>query len=154
MLKKFKDLSEKEVLAIAIAAEEEDGRIYGEFADALREEYPATAEMFEEMRQEEVGHRDRLFEMFRQRFGDHIPLIRRENVKGFLQRRPVWLVRPLGVKVARKQAELMEMEASRFDARAASRTTDASTRELLNQLADEERKHTRTASALDRKSVV
>src|ERR1700687_1608358 len=91
MLKKFKDLTEKEILAIAIAAEEEDGRIYGEFADALREEYPSTAQMFEEMREEEVGHRDRLFAMFRQRFGEHIPLIRRENVKGFLQRRPVWL---------------------------------------------------------------
>ncbi len=151
MLKKFKDLTEKEILAIAIAAEEEDGRIYGEFADALREEYPATAEMFEEMREEEVGHRDRLFEMFRQRFGDRIPLIRRENVKGFLQRRPVWLVRPLGVKVARKQAELMEMEASRFYARAASRTTDVSTRELLNKLGDEERKHERTAGELEEK---
>src|SRR5256712_7986188 len=151
MLKKFKDLTEKEILAIAIAAEEEDGRIYGEFADALRDEYPSTAEMFEEMRQEEVGHRDRLFEMFRQRFGDHIPLIRRENVKGFLQRKPVWLVRPVGVKVARKQAELMELEASRFYARAASRTTDVSTRELLNKLADEERKHERTAGELEEK---
>ena len=151
MLKKFKDLTEKEILAIAIAAEEEDGRIYGEFADALRDEYPSTAQMFEEMREEEVVHRDRLFTMFRQRFGDHIPLIRRENVKGFLQRRPVWLVRPLGVKVARKQAELMEMEATRFYARAASRTADASTRELLNKLADEERKHTQTAGELDEK---
>jgi rubrerythrin len=89
--------------------------------------------------------------MFRQRFGDHIPLIRRENVKGFLQRRPVWLVRPLGVNVARKQAELMEMEAGRFYARAASRTTDASTRELLNKLGDEERKHKQTAGALEEK---
>src|SRR6267143_2593228 len=151
MLKKFKDLTEKEILAIAIAAEEEDGRIYGEFADALREEYPSTAQLFEEMREEEVGHRDRLFEMFRHRFGDRIPLIRRENVKGFLQRRPVWLVRPLGVKVARKQAEVMEMEASRFYARAASRTTDVSTRELLNKLADEERKHERTAGELEEK---
>jgi rubrerythrin len=151
MLKKFKDLSEKEILAIAIAAEEEDGRIYGEFADALRDEYPSTADMFEEMRQEEVGHRDRLFAMFRHRFGDHIPLIRRENVKGFLTRKPVWLVRPLGVKIARKQAELMELEASRFYARAASRTTDVSTRELLNKLADEERKHERTAGELEEK---
>ena len=100
MLKKFKELTEKEILAIAIAAEEEDGRIYGEFADALRDEYPSTAQMFEEMRAEEVVHRDRLFEMFRQRFGDHIPLIRRENVKGFLTRKPVWLVRPLGVSSA------------------------------------------------------
>src|SRR5256712_10585695 len=107
MLKKFKDLTEKEILAIAIAAEEEDGRIYGEFADALRDEYPSTAEMFEEMRQEEVGHRDRLFEMFRQRFGDHIPLIRRGNVKGFLQREPVWLVRAPGGEGAREQAGVM-----------------------------------------------
>jgi len=151
MLKKFKDLTEKEILAVAIAAEEEDGRIYGEFADALREEYPSTAEMFEEMREEEVVHRDRLIATFRQRFGEHIPLIRRENVKGFLQRRPVWLIRPLGVKVARKQAELMEMEAQRFYQRAASRTTDASTRELLNQLADEERKHIQTAGELEEK---
>src|SRR5260370_34153686 len=112
MLKKFKELTEKEILAIAISAEEEDGRIYGEFADALREEYPSTAEMFEEMRAEEVVHRDRLFEMFRQRFGDHIPLIRRENVKGFLQRKPVWLVRALGVKVGRKPTVVVEMEAS------------------------------------------
>src|SRR6266851_6765361 len=151
MLKKFKDLTEKEILAIAIAAEEEDGRIYGEFADALRDEYPSTAQMFEEMRAEEAVHRDRLFEMFRQRFGEHIPLIRRENVKGFLQRKPVWLVRPLGVKVARKQAELMELEAQRFYHKAASRTADASTRELLNQLADEERKHTQTAGELEEK---
>src|SRR2546429_444261 len=87
MLKKFKDLTEKEILAIAIAAEEEDGRIYGEFADALRDEYPATAEMFEEMRREEVGHRDRLFEMFRQRFGERIPLIRRGKWIGMLRPR-------------------------------------------------------------------
>src|SRR5438552_6900305 len=151
MLKKFKDLTEKEILAIAIGAEEEDGRIYGDFADALREEYPSTAEMFEDMRKEEAVHRDRLIAMFRQRFGEHIPLIRRENVKGFLERKPVWLVRPLGVKVARRQAELMELEASRFYARAASRTTDLSTRELLNKLADEERKHERAAGELEEK---
>jgi erythrin-vacuolar iron transport family protein len=151
MLKKFKDLTEKEILAIAISAEEEDGRIYGEFADALREDYPSTAEMFEEMRAEEALHRDRLTEMFRKRFGEHIPLIRRENVKGFLERKPVWLIRPLGVKVARKQAEVMEMEAQRFYDRAAMRTSDVSTRELLNMLADEERKHFRTAGELEEK---
>src|SRR6202048_4297566 len=149
MLKKFKDLTEKEILALAISSEEEDGRIYGEFADALRESYPATATMFEEMREEEVVHRDRLLAMFRQHFGDHIPLIRRENVKGFLTRRPNWLVRPLGVNVARRQAEVMELEAQRFYQRAIARTTDASTRELLNKLADEERKHTQTAGNLE-----
>ena len=97
MLKKFKELTEKEILAIAISAEEEDGRIYGEFADALRESYPATATMFEEMRSEEAIHRDRLLTLFQKRFGDHLPPIRREDVRGFLQRRPVWMMRPLGV---------------------------------------------------------
>src|SRR5260370_10515440 len=123
MLKKFKDLTEKEILAIAIAAEEEDGRIYGEFADALREEYPSTADMFEAMRLEEVGHRDRLFEMFRQRFGEHIPLIRRENVKGVRTRRPVWVGRPLGGKGAREQAGLVGMGARRIYPGAASAAT-------------------------------
>src|SRR5271170_4919304 len=151
MLKKFKDLSEKEILALAIASEEEDGRIYGEFADALRETYPSTAQMFEEMRDEEVVHRDRLFAMFRERFGERIPLIRRENVKGFITRRPTWLVRPLGVNVARRQAREMEMEAARFYAKAVTRVTDASTRELLNKLADEERKHQATAGDLEEK---
>ena len=151
MLKKFKDLSEREILALAIASEEEDGRIYGEFADALRESYPATADMFEGMREEEAVHRDRLIEMFRQRFGERIPLIRRENVKGFIKRNPTWLVRPLGVNVARRQAEVMEMEAQRFYQKAIARTEDASTRELLNKLADEERKHSQAAGELEEK---
>jgi rubrerythrin len=151
MLKKFKDLTEREILALAISSEEDDGRIYGEFADALRESYPATADMFEGMREEEVVHRDRLIAMFRQRFGERIPLIRRENVKGFIKRNPTWLVRPLGVNVARRQAEVMEMEAERFYQKAITRTEDASTRELLNKLADEERKHTQAAGELEEK---
>jgi rubrerythrin len=151
MLKKFKDLTEREILAISIANEEEDGRIYGEFADALRESYPATAEMFEEMRQEEAGHRDRLLALFRQRFGDQIPPIRREDVRGFLKRRPVWMIRPLGVRTARRRAEIMEMEASRFYERAATRSTDVATRELLNTLADEERKHSQAAGTYEEK---
>jgi rubrerythrin len=151
MQKQFKDLTEREILALAIQNEEEDGRIYGEFADALRESYPATADMFEEMRVEEAGHRDRLFEQFRGRFGEHIPPIRREDVKGFLQRRSLWLVRPLGVNAARKHAQLMEMEAVRFYQRSADRVTHAGTRELLNKLADEERKHTETAGNLQEK---
>ncbi|HEY2456449.1 MAG TPA: ferritin family protein [Candidatus Acidoferrum sp.] len=151
MLKRFKDLTEKEILALAISNEEEDGRIYGEFADALRESYPNTAEVFEEMRAEEAGHRDRLLVMYQERFGNHISPIRREDVRGFLQRRPVWMMRPLGVKVARRQAEVMEMEATRFYQRAASRTTDLPMRELLNHLADEERKHTQAASSYGEK---
>jgi erythrin-vacuolar iron transport family protein len=148
-LKKFKDLTEREILALAIQNEEEDGRIFGEFADQLRESYPATAQMFEEMREEEAAHRDRLFATFRERFGDYIPLIRRENVKGFLQRKPLWLVRPLGVNAARKHAQMMEMEAVRFYQKAASRVSHAPTRELLNRLADEERKHSTTAGELE-----
>jgi rubrerythrin len=151
MQKKFKALTEREILALAIQNEEEDGRIYGEFADALRESYPATADMFEEMRVEEAGHRDRLFQEFRGRFGEHIPPIRREDVKGFLQRRPIWMVRPLGVNAARKHAQVMEMEAVRFYQRAANRVQHAGTRELLNKLADEERKHTETAGNLEEK---
>src|SRR6266576_2775925 len=151
MQKKFKDLTEREILALAIQNEEEDGRIYSEFADALRESYPATADMFEEMRAEEVGHRNRLYEEVRGRFGEHIPPIRREDVKGFLQRRPLWLVRPMGVNAARKHAQVMEMEAVRFYQRAASRVSHLGTRELLNKLADEERKHTETAGNLEEK---
>ena len=151
MLKKFKDLSEREILALAIQNEEEDGRIFGEFADQLRESYPATARMFEEMREEEAAHRDRLYATFRERFGDHIPLIRREDVKGFLKRRPLWLVQPLGVDAARKHAQLMEMEAVRFYQKAATRVSNIPTRELLNRLADEERKHSVTAGELKEK---
>jgi len=149
--KKFRDLTEKEILALAIASEEEDGRIYGEFAEGLRDSYPATSQMFEEMREEEVVHRDRLMAMFRERFGDRIPLIRRENVKGFLTRKPTWLTRPLGVNVARRQARVMEMEATRFYDKAVARITDVSIRELLNKLADEERKHSATAGDLEEK---
>src|SRR5215470_16490194 len=114
MTRNFDDLSEREVLALAISLEEEDGRIYGDFADGLRQQYPASAQALDRMRQEEIGHRDRLLELFRQRFGEHIPLIRRTEVKGFVQRRPVWLVRPLGITAVRKQVEVMEAETRRF----------------------------------------
>lgn len=151
MLKKFKDLTEREILALAIQNEEEDGRIFAEFADQLRESYPATAQMFEDMREEEAGHRDRLFQQFRERFGEQIPPIRREDVKGFLKRRPVWLTQRLGANAARKHAQLMEMEAVRFYEKAAGRVTHLGTRELLNKLADEERKHSTTAGTLEEK---
>src|SRR5207253_6266970 len=103
---------------------------------------------FDEMRTEEDGHRHRLLELYRSRFGDHIPLIRRQDVKGFVQRRPVWLVRPLGLNAVRKQAETMELETRRFYEAAAQRAADAGTRQLLGDLAEEERKHERTAEAL------
>jgi rubrerythrin len=151
MAKKFDELSEREILALAITLEEEDARVYSDFAEGLRESYPATAKMFEEMQAEEATHRTRLIEMFRQRFGEHIPLIRRGDVKGFLERKPVWLIRPLGINVVRKQAEIMELETRRFYERAVSRVSDASTRELLNNLADMERQHYAMAESLEEK---
>jgi erythrin-vacuolar iron transport family protein len=151
MPKCFKDLSEREILALAISLEEEDSRVYGDFAEGLRETYPATAKMFYEMQAEERSHRDSLIETFRKRFGEHIPLIRREDVKGFISRRPIWLVRPLGVTAVRKQAALMEMETRRFYEHAIPHMTDASTRKLLGDLAETERKHYRLAESLEQK---
>jgi erythrin-vacuolar iron transport family protein len=151
MPKNFKDLSEQEILALAITLEEEDGRIYGDFADGLREKYPATAKMLDEMQAEEAVHRQTLIETYRQRFGEHIPLVRRQDVKGFVSRRPMWLVRPLGLDAVRKQAALMEMETSRFYERAIQRVTDISIRKLLGDLAEIERHHQALAGALEEK---
>ena len=150
MAKNFKDLSEREILALAISLEEEDGRIYGDFADGLRQEYPASAKMFDEMQAEESGHRAALFEIYQKRFGNHIPMIRRHDVKGFVQRRPVWLIRPLGIDAVRKQAESMEVETRRFYERAIERVTDANIRKLLGDLAEEEARHQATAESLER----
>src|SRR5205085_10417007 len=124
--KSFADLSEQEILALAISLEEEHGRIYSDFAEGLKSDYPATAQMFREMQEEESEHRRWLTDMYRKRFGDHIPLIRRHDVKGFVTHRPTWLVRPLGINVVRKQAETMEAEVRQFYERAARRTTDVS----------------------------
>ncbi len=149
MAKAFKDLTEREILALAITQEEEDGRIYGDFADGLRETYPASAKVFEEMQAEESHHHAILIDLFRQRFGEHIPLIRRQDIKGFVQRRPEWLVRPLGLNVVRKQAEIMELETRRYYERAIQQVTDASTRKLLGDLAEMERKHSELAESLE-----
>jgi rubrerythrin len=148
MARKFKDLSEREILAVAIALEEEDGRVFADFADGLRETYPATAKLFEDMREEESQHRASLIETYRQRFGEHIPLLRREDVKGFVRRRPFWLTRPLKIAEVRKQAELMELETIRFYERAIEQVTDAGIRKLLGDLAESERKHQNAAEAL------
>ena len=139
--KKFQNLSEQEILALAISSEETDARIYADFAAGLKADYPATAQIFEEMEAEEDEHRRELIEEYRRRFGDHIPLIRREDVKGFVHRKPVWMIRPLGIKTVRRQAEIMETETQRFYERAASKASDVSTRKLLGDLAEAERKH-------------
>src|SRR5260370_11295898 len=130
-MRSFQSLSEQEILALAISPEEEDARIYGDFAEGLKVDYPATAAILNEMRAEEDGHRHRLLELYRQKFGEHIPLLRRHDVKGFLSRRPVWLVRPLGLAVVRKQTETMELETRRFYEAAAQKATDAGIRQLL-----------------------
>jgi rubrerythrin len=93
-MRSFESLSEREILALAISSEEEDARIYGDFAEGLRQSFPASAAVFDGMRVEEAGHCHRLIELYRSRFGEHIPLIRRQDVKGFISRRPLWLVRP------------------------------------------------------------
>jgi rubrerythrin len=151
MAKNFRDLSEREILALAVSLEEEDGQIYGEFAEALREDYPATSRVLEEMQQEESEHRSSLIALFRQRFGEHLPLIRRQDVKGFVSRPPVWLLRPLGPDVVRRAIESMEDETRRFYQLAIQRTPDASTRQLLGDLAEAEAKHTAAAEAMEQK---
>jgi rubrerythrin len=144
----FKSLSEREILALAISLEEEDARIYDDFAEGLKDTHPTLADQFRRMRADEDGHRHRLLDLYRARFGEHIPLIRRQDVRGFVRRRPIWLVPPLGVDAVRKQAETMELETQRFYEAAALRATDTSIRQLLGDLAEEERKHARTAETI------
>ena len=147
-MRSFDSLSEREILALAISLEEEDERIYADFAEGLRQDFPASAAIFDGMRGEESGHRRRLIELSREKFGDHIPLIRRQDVRGFVNRRPVWLFKPLGLETVRGQAAAMEVETRRFYERAAARTSDAGIRQLLDDLAQEERSHEDRAEAL------
>lgn len=148
MPKSFKQLTEREILALAITLEEEDGRTYGDMADALQANYPASAKVFEEMIAEEAGHRRMLSDMYRKRFGDHIMMIRRTDVKGFVRRRPVWLMKNLSLEQVRKEASSMEAETRNFYLRSAAKTTDAATRQLLVDLAEAERAHVNTAEKL------
>jgi len=144
----FRDLDEAQILALAITAEEEDARIYRDFAESLHTDFPATAELFTKMAGEEDGHRHRLIELYRQRFGEHIPLIRRQDVKGFVVRRPSWFTRTLRPEHARGEAALMEIESRRFYEAAAQRTSDAGIRQLLDDLAQEEQRHEAAADEI------
>ncbi len=144
----FDSLSEQEMLALAISSEEDDGRIYRAYADGLRDAYPSSARVFEEMADEEDRHRAALIDLHRERFGDRIPLIRREHVRGYYERKPDWLVRPLGLERVRGQAEEMERQAELFYTEAAKRTGDASTRKLLGDLAAAEKGHESLARRL------
>jgi rubrerythrin len=147
--RRFSDLSEQEVLALAISSEEDDARIYRSFAQRLREDFPASAAVFDGMAVEEDGHRQRLIDLHRARFGEVIPLIRREHVAGFYARRPVWLAQNLSLDTIRGEARAMEQAAGDFYTRAAARTQDAATRKLLGDLAAAEAAHDRHAERLE-----
>ena len=146
--RRFKDLSEQEVLALAISSEEDDARIYRTYAERLRDEFPASAAIFDEMAGEEDGHRGQLIALHQSRFGDVIPLIRREHVAGYYARRPVWLVENLGLDRMREEARQMERDAQMFYETAAAATQDAATRKLLGDLAAAEAGHSELAGDL------
>ncbi len=148
-MKRFSDLTEQEVLALAITNEEEDSRIYRGFAEGLREQFPASAKVFDEMAEEEVTHRTMLYDLYRQKFGEYLPLIRRQDVKGFIHNKSsLWLMRPLRLDEVRKYAENMEYEAERYYRRAAESARDASVRQLLVELAEAEAGHESLAHKL------
>ncbi len=152
-MRDFSDLTERDVLALAISNEEEDSRIYADYAEALRAEYPGSANLFADMAREENEHRRRLIELYQQKFGEHIPLIRRQDVRGFVQRSPVWQMKELRLEAVRRQAQLMEAETLRFYRQAAERSTDASIRKLLGDLAEAELVHEHVADELMEKNV-
>ena len=148
-MKNFSDLSPREILAVAISSEEEDARIYMAFAEDLRERYTASSKVFEEMAEEESNHRHMLLEIYEKRFGKNLPPIRRDDVKGFLKRRPIWLTTNLSLETIRKEAENMEFQAARFYQRAAAQTTDVEVRKLLGDLAEVEKGHETNAHRLE-----
>ena len=146
--RRFSDLSEREVLALAISSEEDDARIYRSYAEMLRKDYPDSASVFDGMAAEEDGHRQQLIDMHIKRFGDVIPLIRREHVAGFYARRPVWLMQNLTIERIREEAAMMERDAEHFYLNAATKSTDAATRKLLGDLAAAEAGHQNAATTL------
>jgi erythrin-vacuolar iron transport family protein len=152
-MRKFDSLSEREILALAISLEEDDERTYADYAEGLKENFPASAAIFEAMGEEEAGHRRRLIEQYRRQFGNHIPLIRRHDVSGFVTRKPAWLMQPLGLETVRKQAATMEIESRQFYESAAKRARDPGTRQLLDDLASEERSHENRAEELEKEKL-
>jgi rubrerythrin len=147
-MRSFKSLSEKEVLALAITLEEEDARVYDDLAEMVKANHPAEAEEFRRIRAEEDGHRHRLLELYHAKFGDHIPLIHRHDIKGFVRRQPIWFTKPFGLPAAKKHAAVMEAETRRFYEAAARQATDTKVRQLLGDLAEEERHHEQMAEEL------
>jgi len=147
----FSSLNAAEILSLAIGAEEEDGRIYSAYADKIRKSYPASAKVFDGMAREEDGHRRRLLDLYKKQFGNKLIPIKREHVRGFLSRKPVWLMKELAIDTIRQQVWEMEQSAFRFYTEAAKQTTDVELRKLLGDLAMEEKKHGEQADRLEQK---
>ncbi len=147
-MKTFAELTEQDILALAISLEEEHGRIYADYADGLKDSFPSSAKVFIDMAEEENVHRRWLIDLYRQKFGEHIPLVRRQDIKGFVKHEPLWMVRPLGLDKVRRQAEAIEYETRQFYERALERTSDASIRKLIGDLAAAEREHMSLAQKL------
>ena len=147
-MRRFTDLAENEILALAIANEEEDGRIYAEFAHRLAADYPDSAAIFTRMAEEEDEHRRRLIDLYGARFGSHIPLLRRQDIVGWRPMRPIWSLPKLTLDAVRQHAARMEQDAARFYRTAAARSTDTAVRRLLGDLAMAEDGHEHTAEVL------
>ena len=147
--KKLSDLTAQEVLALAIQAEEEDGRVYSDLARRIGGDFPETGKSLQAMHDEEDGHRHRLIALYQARFGEHIPLIRRQDVNGFISRKPLWLSAILTVAMVRREVENMERDARTFYQAAVAQTSDAAVRQLFGDLAAEESKHYDLAESLD-----
>jgi len=152
-MKNFDQLNEQEVLALAISLEEEDEHFYADLSEAIRKNFPASAAMFDGMKLEESNHRRRLIDLYREKFGEHIPFIRRQDVKGFIERKSIWLYQPINLEKIRKQIGAMEMESCRFYEKAAERTQDASIRQLLDDLGQAEQVHVTRAEDLEQKNI-
>lgn len=147
-MKSFSELTEQEVLALAISSEDDDARTYMTFANALGERFPASAKVFIAMAEEEHDHRRRLTDLYTRKFGKFIPLIRREDVTGFVRHQPAWLMKHMDLETVRKRAEVMELETHRFYSTAAERTADPQIRRLLENLAAAEKGHESLAARL------
>ena len=152
-MRNFSNLTEREVLALAIANEEEDGRIYVDIAEGLRAEYPGSAQMFTDMAAEEGDHRRMLLDLYKAKFGEHIPLIRRQDIRGFIQHKPIWQIQPLQLDAVRDMAESMEVETQLFYRKAAARSEDVSVRKLLGDLAEAEVRHEHMAGGIREKNL-
>ncbi|MBI2718029.1 MAG: rubrerythrin [Rhizobiales bacterium] len=152
-MKSFSDLSEQEILALAISSEDDDARAYSGFAHALMDSYPASAKVFIEMAEEEHEHRRWLSELYQKKFGDFIPLIRRSDVIGFVRHKPAWTIGKLNIDAMRQRAEVIELENYRFYKQAAERSSDPQVKKLLSNLAEAEKGHESLAGKLGEKHV-